>query len=330
MRDANRGARMNINAGAKGGGFAGTAAGMGRFNNQLNRSTSLLGRFAAGLVQIGTHNALAAGAQGTRDAESAALRTRQAGFTAEETQGFVEMSREVQKKFPQIPAADILNSSVEQLAMLKTTNATQAQYQESMERVAKNAQILAVTTGDQARGADQARSLEKLGQIKGLGTDAAAINRLQDAALKQLVASGGDQSAEDAVRMFRQLKPAQIMAMNEEAIGDALAIRDEGGASSSADFRTFMRDMSRASLSKTNKQAMARAGLRDQDLTPNTIASAIAKNPVDATIKYLGPLVEADLKKQGKTIATATAQEVGKSVLNLGSRRPVRRCPRKF
>ncbi len=250
--------------------------------------------------------AVAETGRATISAEDAQTRVRQAGFNEIDTAKFVALSRDVQEQFPQVPAAEILNASVEQLSTLKAANATTAQYKSAMERVARNAQTLAVTYKDAVQGAEGARQLERLSQALGADIDEKKINAIQQAAVRATIASGGEMGINEAVRAIQQLGPTIAKSMNPQAITDLLLVRDEGGRQSTAEFRMAIQDLIRGSLNESDKAAMTRLGLRGKGgASLGDVANEASANLVDFTANRIMPILE----KAGLT--DASSAEIG-------------------
>jgi hypothetical protein len=167
-------------------------------------------RGAASVLIGGTAYAIAANVartavEGVVGSEDARMRLRQSGFTPAQTDLFMAMARKTQEEFTRIPAADIANASVEQLNALKASNATFADYQAAMNRIAANAQTMAITFKDPKAGAEGARQLERVSQIMGQDIDDIKIRAIQDAAMRAIIATGGEIKPGEAVRALQQL-----------------------------------------------------------------------------------------------------------------------------
>ena len=279
--------------GGRGGGGFGrpVVGGLAGFESALVRTTRQLILF-----QVATNTVMATlseAGQAVMEAEDARLRIGQAGFGTERQLEFQEMTRDIQKQFNQVPAAQVLDASVEMLATMKASNKSSEQMQEAMSRVASNAQTMSVTFKDAAEGAENARMLEKLANIANLGTaegDAAKIVKLQQETMRAVIAAGGDVNVYEAVRTARQLGSSIFLGLSEDAFADILSVRDEGGMRSTAEVRMGMRDLQRTSLEKYLKKQQAAVGLRNKDLTVNAdVWKAFSENPIDAAMKYLAP-----------------------------------------
>jgi len=271
-----------------------------RLASTASKLSAIFAAFNAGRAVVGEAG------RATISSEDAATRVRQAGFSETETAEFVRLSREVQGKYPQIPAAEILNASVEQLSALKIAGKSTEDYRIAMERVAKNSQLLAVTYKDAGKGAEQARQSERFSQILGQDIDDTQIRKVQEAAMRAIVASGGEMTMEEAVRSIQQLGPTIAKSMGQQALTDLLLTRDEGGRASTAEWRTAIQDLMRDSLASEDKKAMAALGLRRKGGGASSeVVKAASENLLDFTRDTIQPLLE----KAG--LKDATSAEIG-------------------
>jgi len=298
---------VNIMAGVSGGLGGGFGRSIGRdiafgfrasIGNELFRMMRGVGREAV---------------SATSSSEDARVRLLQAGFTDAEANQAVEMSRKVQQKFSQVPAAAILDASVEQLSTLRNSNASLSDYETAMERVARNSQRLAIAYKDAAKGAVEARQLERLSQIMGADVDNTRIQELQDAAMRAVVASGSEMTIAEAVRTMQQLGSTLTRSLSPQALTDILLTRDEGGRASTAEWRTAMQNMMRADLNKADKRAQTALGLRDaQGRAIPEVVDAFSSSFIDAVDKYIVPALEAPgLGQAGSAEIGAWLDEVG-------------------
>lgn len=257
---------------------------------------------------------IGAAGKATMDSEGARIRVEQAGFTKTETAMFTELSRKVQGKYEQIPAADVLNASVEQLRAITAEGARAGwstaelavQYEAAMERIAKNSQIMAITYKDTAQGAESARQLERFSQILGSDVDDAEIQRYQEAAMRAVIGSGGEISIEEAVRSIQQITPQIAKTMSTQAITDLLMIREQGGRSSTAEWRMAIQELFRSTVNPDDLKQQIQAGLRDKSgaYKPEVVKAA-GGNLIDFVSSTIMPILE----KQG--IADADSIEIG-------------------
>lgn len=326
---------INVNTRATGGaGRAGTGAGAGAGAARRGlRQTGVgyqMGNFsvlrgAASIVIGGTAYAVAANVarsavQGVLGTEDARMRLRQSGFDkppeigpprpvndTPQTDLIMAMARKAQEQYQRVPAAEIANASVEQLNALKAAGKSTADMQIAMERIAANAQRMGITFKDQHEGAEGARQLERLSQIMGQDIDNTAIKKLQEAAMRAIISTGGEIKPEEAVRSLQQLGSTIAQSMSSQAVTDLLLLRDEGGRMSTSQWRTGIQDLQRDSLNKKDKKAMAAIGLRQKsgDADPNIVREA-SSNLVDFTEKRIQPLIEKAGLKDASTAEIGT------------------------
>ncbi|RPI39540.1 MAG: hypothetical protein EHM67_10110 [Hyphomicrobiaceae bacterium] len=276
----------------------------GALSGSFARLTWAAGRLTAAFGAVGGAVAVGrAGVQAVVASEDARMRLQQSGFTPAQTDYFMEAARQnQQKEFGRVPAAAIASAAVEQLQAIKAANGTFADYEQAMKRIAANAQTMSVTFKDPTKGAESARQLERLSQALGKDVDKVEISKVQDAAMRAIIATGGEMKAEEMVRVIQQLGPSIAKSMSAQALTDIMMIRDEGGRASTAEWRMAVQELMRGSLNKGDKAAMARVGLRRKGgaADPNIVNEAAA-DLVGFTERRIVPILE----KAGKAAASS-------------------------
>lgn len=297
---------VNMRAAGAGGGAGGRGAGAGGGPNRRGlRQTGIqhqLGNFsvargAASVVIGGTAYAIAANVmktalEGVVGSEDARMRLQQSGFTPAQTDLFMAMARKTQEEYSRIPAAAIANASVEQLQAIKAFNGSFADYQQALNRVARNAQIMAITFKDPHEGAEASRQLERVSQIMGKDVDDKEIRKVQEATMRAIIASGGEMKAAEAVRALQQMGSSIVKSMSPQALTDLLMVRDEGGKQSTAEWRMAIQDLMRGSLDPDDKERMAKHGLRKKSGSADpAVVKEAASDLVGFTEKRLVPII---------------------------------------
>jgi len=288
------GGGIGLGGGGTGGSGRQAATGLVGFAKALTRTTRQLLLF-----QIATNTAMtaiASAGEGVVESEDAETRIRQAGFGVGDTARFEQMSRDIQETYNQIPAAQTLDASVEMLSTMRANGASAQEMQDAMAVVARNAQIMGVTFKDINKGAESARQLAKISEIfnlTGPGEQDQA-KRLQNEVMRAIIAEGSDLTVEESVRVARQLGSSITLGLAEGAFADILAARDSGGARSTAEVRTAVRDLTRTSLEKKLKKQQAAVGLREKDAQGNLVLredyrQQLAANPTQFAFDVLKP-----------------------------------------
>jgi hypothetical protein len=300
-------------AGAGGAG-AGTRAGANRRGLRQTGIGYQMGNFsplrgAASVVIGGTVYAVAANVtrsavSGVMDSEDARMRLRQSGFDkppeigppregTPQTDWIMAMARKSQEQYQRIPAAEIANAAVEQLNALRANNAKSWEYQAALDRIAANAQTMTTTFKDSHEGAEAARQLERVSQIMGQDVDNTKIRAIQDAAMRAIIATGGEIKPEEAVRSLQQLGSTVTKGLSPMGLTNLLLVRDEGGRQSTAEFRTAIQDLQKDSLNKKDKAAQAALGLRQKGGTADpAMVKEATSDLVDFTKNRIMPLLE--------------------------------------
>jgi hypothetical protein len=315
---------INVNTRGVGGAGAGAGAGAGRrglrqtgIQYQMGNFSALRG--AASVLIGGTAYAVASNVarnavEGVVGSEDARTRLRQSGFDkgrtdqlTPQTDFIMAMARKSQEEFQRIPAAEIANASVEQLNALKAAGKSTAEYQAAMNRIARNAQIMGMTFKDPKAGAEGSRQLERVSQIMGQDIDDTKIKAIQEAAMRAIIATGGEIKPEEAVRALQQLGSTVTKSLSPKGLTDLLLVRDEGGRQSTAEFRTAIQDLQKGSLNKGDKAAQAALGLRKKGgLSDPAVVKAAASDLVGFTKDRIIPLLEKAGVDQSSSAAVGT------------------------
>lgn len=278
--------------------FASAATTAGRVAASPLPDPATLGTIAKIAAAAAVYKVASIGVSGLLAEDDAKFRLRQSGNTEAEVARKLAFARELSTgPFRGVSAGQILDSSLEAANQAFNTTDVKAQ----MALVARNAQILAMTFKDTAKGAEEARQLSRVLNLAGVGLDPVKGQEFGDQIMKAIIAGGGDVTAQDTRRMLQQLKAARI-GLSARGIGDLISLRDEGGRQGTADARMFIQELTRANLNKRDKALQIAAGFRDADGTTKLdVAKALKDNPIDFILDQIVP----KLRKMGANLDDA-------------------------
>lgn len=258
---------------------------------------------------IAARQAFVAAASAPLAQEEAENRVLAAGRTEDELEVLKGISDRLTDEFQNIPAAEILGNAIETTGsfgdLTLPENAEMAE--QSMRRMVESASQLVNIFGLSAEAAaDQARLIEKSIQITGAAADPERAARLQRAALQASIASGGDLLPAEVVRSLQQLDASFVAGLSDEALLQVALARDEGGRSSTANFRTAFQDLTRGNLNQDDREAQIAAGFRDEQGRANEAAQQFQQDPFAFVADEIVPRLEA----AGIEVTEANAAQV--------------------
>lgn len=273
------------------GGFL-TAIG-GRLHNIVTQAVSTAGRSAGrGIISTDDARSLAAGA-GIQDVAGL---ERQALASSE--------------RFKGTNVGDIMDASIEQIASLQAQlnkgTITNEQYikssQRITDRIARSAQVYTTMGQTSEQAAEDARELEKALVVLGKSADPQQAENFANSITKAQIATGGDVSSAEAKRSFGQLGGTIASGLSESGAISVLLARDETGARSTAEIRTFMEGLTRQNKTEKDMAKQTAAGLRTSE-GATTLSAKDFADPVNLVFDKIIPKLE----KLGVNLDDATA-----------------------
>lgn len=194
-------------------------------------------------------------------------------------------------------------------ALFKSGAITQQEFNTRLDtmtnRIASNAEILTTFLHSAERAAEGARQLEKVLQITGVNVRPEEAAKMNEAALRAFIATGGDIAPEEIKRLLQQLGGTLRQALSPEGLTNAILLRDEGGRQSTAEIRTAMQDLFRGDLNDEDKNRQIAAGLRDSK-GETVFSKEEFGDPIGLLVNQIVPL----LKKMNVATDPANADPI--------------------
>lgn len=225
-----------------------------------------------------------------------------AGFDETMRNALEEAARDLSKKFPALSAAEILESSIEAAGGVSSSGGAMEIILGNMEKTARNAAILTASASLSAEeSVKYAKELSKVSDIQGFGADPVEAKRIEDAALRAIIASGGTMDVTQ-IRNAMQQSGLSKYAYSDKGLLTAMLLRDEGGRMFTGELRQFTNDSTRVNLSDKKKEQQIELGLRDKSGAP-----VYGKEAFEDPFKYANDKLVPILKKLGVDITDVAA-----------------------